>query len=91
MENEVPKNIWANGTTFTFQGKEVSINRDEAYMKISAQCGSKERSLIKYSSHGDSRVDGVFGDDWIIDCDNYYWVYATGSTGPRLYGPFQLK
>ncbi len=55
-------------------------------------CGNKPANFIVYSSYnaGSNYIGGWYSTS-VIDCGEYYFVYESGDSGPKLYGPFDLN
>jgi len=54
-------------------------------------CGNKEANFVVYTSYnaGSNYIGGWYSTS-VIDCGDYYFVYESGDSGPKLFGPFDL-
>lgn len=50
-------------------------------------CADRPVKLIKYSSYNSGAVGG-WDSVSIVDCQDYYFVFKYGDSGPKLFGPF---
>ena len=72
-----------NGT-LTVNGNELT--RGDSF--DSFYCNGKKRKLITYESINTGQIGG-WGRLYVIDCDDYYWIYGSGDANPSaVYGPF---
>jgi len=53
-------------------------------------CGDIKAEYLEYKSwSGDKNKEGAGGSVDVIDCGKIYWVSYSGSTGRKMYGPFE--
>ncbi len=77
--------LYQNGT-ITSNGKTLYYDSQ----KREFSCNGDVKKLIAYSGQSAPKgMDGGWGNKYVIDCDDAYWLYGSGSSNPfAISGPF---
>ncbi|MBI2632213.1 hypothetical protein HYW75_04370 [Candidatus Pacearchaeota archaeon] len=70
--------------------EEININGKKLkYMGNDFFCVEKKAKELLYKSYAPPKgAVGGWSYTYVIDCDNYYWIYINADSGPEFYGPY---